>query len=346
MRNKLRVIVLMGGKSPEHDVSLVSGREVVRHLNKDKYEVLPVIISPEGTKWQLKTATEILNLSPDGVGRKDRQELVKREQPLTLASQSIPPELSTKEKTVVFIVMHGPYGEDGTIQGMLELAGLPYTGAKVLASALGMNKIMFRKIIEKEKIPVPQYIVFDKKSKKSQILKKFKFPLVVKPSDQGSSVGVSIVDTSKELTLALGKAFSYSNFLLIEKYLPGIEITCGVLGNENPIALPVIEIRPKKEFFDYEAKYQAELCEEIVPARISKRLTKKVQDLAIKVYQAINCCGFGRVDMIISRGRPYVLEINTIPGLTPNSLFPKEARAAGISYTRLLDRLIELALEK
>lgn len=346
MRNKLRVIVLMGGKSPEHDVSLVSGREVVRHLNKNKYEVLPVIISTDGSQWQIKSVSQILRLSPGGVGRKDRQELVKKETPLTLAGQSIPTELNINEKTVVFIAMHGPYGEDGTIQGMLELAGLPYTGAKVLASALGMNKIMFRKIIEKEKIPVPQYIVFDKKSKKSQILKKFKIPLVVKPSDQGSSVGVSIVKTPQELTLALSKAFSYSNFLLIEKYLPGIEVTCGVLGNENPIALPVIEIRPKKEFFDYEAKYQADLCEEIVPARISKKLTKKVQDLAIKVYQAIDCRGFGRVDMIINRGRPYVLEINTIPGLTPNSLFPKEARAAGISYTRLLDRLIELALEK
>lgn len=343
---KVRVIVLMGGKSPEHGVSLVTGREVVRHLDKRKYEILPVVISRDGERWQLKSPQQILLHSPAGVEKTDHKKRIKDGKALLPGGKRLPLKLTPERPNVVFITMHGPFGEDGTIQGMLELAGLPYTGAGVLASALGMDKIMFRKIMEKEKIPVPDYIVFTKSEKKTRILKKFKFPFVAKPFDQGSSVGVSIVHHKKELGPALKKAFEYSHKLLIDEYLKGIEVSCGVLGNENPIVLPVIEICPKREFFDYEAKYDETKREEIVPARISKKLTKKVQDLAIRVFQAIDCRGFGRVDMIIRRGKPYVLEINTIPGLTPVSLFPKEAAAAGISYSQLLDRIIELALEE
>ena len=336
----------MGGKTPEHEVSLVSGREVVRHLDKKKYKVLPVVISRDGERWQLKSPRQILLHSPAGVEKTDHKKRIKGGKALLPKGQSLPLNLTTPKPDVVFIAMHGPFGEDGTIQGMLELVRIPYTGAGVLASSLGMNKIMFRKIMEKENIPLPKYLVFSQGEKKTKILSNFKFPFVVKPSNQGSSVGVSIVHHKKELEPALKNALSYSKKILVEEYLPGIEVSCGVLGNEKPIALPVIEIIPKKEFFDYEAKYDEGKCEEIVPARISKKLTKQVQDLAIRVFQAIDCRGFGRVDMIISQGRPYVLEINTIPGLTPVSLFPKEAAAAGISYPKLLDCLIELALEK
>lgn len=342
----VRVAVLMGGKSPEHEVSLVTGREVVRHLNKRKYKVLPVVISRDGERWQLTSTQQILLHSPARVEKTDHRKRIKGGEALVPGGRQLPLELTGEKPNVVFIAMHGPYGEDGTIQGMLELAGIPYTGAGVLASALGMNKIMFRKVMEKENIPTPNYIIFTKDEKKANILKKFKFPFVVKPSDQGSSVGVSIVHNKKELKPALEKAFTYSNKLLIEEYIEGTEVSCGVLGNENPVALPVIEICPKKEFFDYEAKYDETKCEEIVPARISKRLTKQVQDLAIRVFQAIDCRGFGRVDILIRKDKPYVLEINTIPGLTPVSLFPKEAAAAGISYSKLLDRIIELALEQ
>lgn len=309
---KFQVIVLMGGKTPEHEISLITGQEVAKNLDKRKYTVFPFVIPRQGIDWQKKffSALEI---------------------PLP---------------TVVFIAMHGPFGEDGTIQGMMELIGLPYTGAGVLASALGMDKIMFRKVMKQKGILVPPYLVFNSHDSQEKILRKSKFPLVVKPSNQGSSVGVSIVHQKSELKKALKKAFDFSDNLLIEKYLLGTEVSCGVLGNRKPVALPVIEICPKNEFFDYEAKYQADKCEEIVPARISKKLTHQVQDLAVRVFQAIDCRGFGRVDMIIRQGKPYVLEINTIPGLTPNSLFPKEAASAGISYSQLLDRLIELALEK
>ena len=342
---KLRVVVLMGGKSPEHEVSLVSGREVVRHLDKKKYEVLPVVISRDGERWQLKTVQQILFHSPAEVVKTDHKKKIKGGKALLPGGKDLPVSFE-KRPDVVFIAIHGSFGEDGTIQGMLKLAGIPYTGAGVLASSLGMDKIMFRKIMEQEKIPIPKYIVFKRKDRKEEIFKNFKFSFVVKPADQGSSVGVSIVHKKSELKKALESAFVYSQRILIEEYLPGIEVSCGVLGNEDPIALPVIEILPKKEFFDYEAKYDETKCEEIVPARISKKQTRKVQDLAISVFKAIDCRGFGRVDMIISKGKPCVLEINTIPGLTPVSLFPKEAKAAGINYPKLLERIIELALSR
>lgn len=306
---KKKVIVLMGGKTPEYEVSLSTGREVVKNLDKKKYQVLPIIIPKRGAGWEKFIS-----------------------------------QIKTKKPDVVFIAMHGPFGEDGTVQGLLELTGIPYTGAGVLASAIGMDKPMFRKVMAQAKILSPQYLVLEKKDSPSFVWQKFKLPVVVKPTNQGSSVGVSIVRKKNKLTSALKKAFAYGPRVMIEEFIEGTEVSCGVLDNESPKALPVIEIVPKKEFFDYEAKYQADKCEEIVPARILPELTKKVQKLAVKVFQAIDCRGFGRIDMIIKQGKPYVLEINTIPGLTPNSLLPKEAKAAGISYPQLLDRLIKLAL--
>lgn len=311
MKRKTRVIVLMGGKSPEHEVSLISGREVVGHLNPKKYEVFPVVISKDGQKWQLKNIEEFLMMKAD----------------------------------VVFIAMHGQFGEDGTIQGLLELTGVPYTGAGVLASALGMDKPIFRNLIKNNDIKTPDFLVLNN-NRIDEIWKRFSLPVVVKPASLGSSVGVSIVHSKSELKEAVDNAFKFDKRIMVEEFISGIEISCGVLGNENPVALPVIEIIPKTEFFDYEAKYVSGKCEEVVPARISDQLTKKVQEIAVKVFKAIGCRGFGRVDMIINNGEPYVLEINTIPGLTPNSLLPKEAAQAKISYPDLLDLLIKLALEK
>lgn len=336
--NKRRVIVLMGGKTPEHEVSLASGREVVKNLDKRKYEVLPVVISKDGQKWELKSPEQILLYSPGWSTKESKRELVAGGELLKLESVS-------QKADVVFIAIHGPYGEDGTVQGMLELAGIPYIGAGVLASALGMDKPMFRKIMERERILVPKYMVLGEKDRPVDVWKNFKLPVVVKPSSQGSSVGVTLVRKKSDLQKALDLAFQYGPDVIVEEYLKGIEVTCGVLGNKKPFALPLVEIVPKKEFFDYEAKYFNGKCEEIVPARISAKLTEKVQKISVKVYKAINCRGFGRVDLIIRQGKPYVLEINTIPGLTPNSLLPKEAAAAGISYPKLLDKLIELALE-
>ena len=295
----------MGGRSAEHEVSLASGKEVVKNLNPKKYDILPVVIKKDGKRWH--------------IGKVD----------------------------IVFIALHGPYGEDGTIQGMLELAGLPYTGSKVLASALGMSKIMSRKIWQNEKIRVNPFSVFKKGDKISKIFRKFSYPFVVKPSDQGSSVGVSIVHRKSELEKALDLAFSYSKEIIVEKYIKGMEVQCGILGNEKPIALPLVEIVPKHEFFDYACKYTPGLSEEIVPARVDRATAQQIQKIAVASYKALGCRGFARVDMFLADdGKIYVSEINTIPGLTANSLLPKEAKVAGISFPRLLDNIINYALEK
>jgi D-alanine-D-alanine ligase len=335
---KIRVAVLMGGKSAEHEVSLSSGREVIKNLDPKKYETIPLVISRDGKRWQLANKELLL---------KEKKHELKFARELVPLEIGLPQNLQQKKIDVVFIAMHGPFGEDGTIQGMLELTGLPYTGSKVLASALGMNKIMSKKIWKNEKIPVIPYFVLDKNDKIDSVLKKVSFPFIVKPSDQGSSVGVSIIHKKGELEKALNLAFSYSDKVIIEKYIKGKEITCGILGNNKPISLPLIEIVPKHEFFDYACKYTPDLCEEIVPARIDKKITRKIQKIALAAYKALGCQGFGRVDMFLGdNGKIYVSEINTIPGLTANSLLPKEAKAAGISFPRLLDKIISYALKK
>ncbi|OGD84632.1 hypothetical protein A2165_02340 [Candidatus Curtissbacteria bacterium RBG_13_40_7] len=244
---------------------------------------------------------------------------------------------------LVFIAMHGPYGEDGTIQGFLELIGVSYTGSGVLASALGMDKISSRKFFTQVGLKTPKHRVVFKGEKMDYILDKFQFPVFVKPDNQGSSIGASLVKNENDIQKALKIAWKYSNRAIVEEFIDGIEVTGSIIGNENPKALPLIEIVPKTPFFDFQAKYNEKLCDEIVPARISKFLTKKAQAAALKAFQALGCKGIGRVDMIIRGNDVYVLEINTIPGLTPVSLVPKAAQAAGISYPQLLDKIIESA---
>lgn len=340
---KIRVAVLMGGKSAEHEVSLASGMEVVKNLDPQKYGVLPVVIDKSGQKWQIgQSVKPRLNQRPATIKKK-----AKSSSKLVLLQKSLPKSIDDQQVDVVFIAMHGPFGEDGTIQGMLELAGLSYTGSGVLASALGMNKIASRKIWLNDGVPVVPFAVIRKGENSAVSLSKFSYPFVVKPSNQGSSVGVSIVRKREELKKALELAFSYSYEVLLEKYIKDKEVTCGVIGNEKPLALPLVEIVPKHEFFDYACKYTAGLCQEIVPARVSKKTTKKIQEIAVKAYKSIGCQGFGRVDMFLDAdGKIYVSEINTIPGLTANSLLPKEARAAGISFPQLLEKIINYALKK
>jgi D-alanine-D-alanine ligase len=343
MQKKIKVAVLMGGKSEEHVVSLLSGRNVVASLNEKKYEVLPIVISKDGKRWQLTTRSLFLSLtnslSPSGTANiilSKKTELNGRE------------ALNKKGVDIVFIALHGSCGEDGTVQGMLELAGISYSGSGVLASALGMDKTAFRKIMRVEGLPIPKYISVKRGENFKNIRKSLgRPPYFVKPFDQGSSVGASIVKKDKDLGKALKLAHQYSDTALVDEYIRGKEVTCAVLGNAKPIALPVVEIVPKNEFFDYESKYTESGAEEIVPARINKRVTKKVQDLAVQVYKSLGCRGFGRVDFIIKDNAvPIILEVNTIPGLTPVSLLPKAARAAGISYSNLLTRILNYAVEK
>ena len=303
MKKKTKIVVLMGGKSSEHDISVISGNEVVKNLDKKKYLAIPVVISKEG-----KGFDRINKNKPD----------------------------------IVFIALHGKFGEDGTVQGMLELLGIPYTGSGVLASSIGMDKLMFRKLMHAEGITSPDYFVVNKNEK---VRKLFKPPYFVKPFDGGSSVGVSIVKKGKELENALKLVFRYSETAIVEEFVEGLEVTCGVLGNDNPVALPVTEIHPiKGDFFDYKSKYKENGSEEITPARISKKMTEEVRGLAVKIHKLVGARGFSRVDFILQKGKtPIVLEINTIPGMTPMSLLPKAAAAAGITYPQLLDRIIGFA---
>ena len=340
---KIRVAVLMGGKSPEHEISLISGQEVVRNLDKSKFTILPVVISRDGTRWRLTDPKSALSLPDPLKARFSKKEIV----PASYKEISSVNNLASGVD-VAFIAMHGPYGEDGTIQGLLELAGIKYTGSKVLASALGMDKIKFRELLKGKSLPIPKYVAVRKGEKIGNPKELGKPPYFVKPYNQGSSVGASIVKKKSELTKALRLSYRYSDTALVDEYLKGMEVTVSLIGNEKPLALPVIEIRPLKgEFFDYESKYTESGAEEIVPARLSKGLTKKIQDLAVDVYKAIGARGFARVDFILKGTKyPYVLEINTIPGLTPMSLLPKAAKAAGINYAKLLEKIINYASSK
>lgn len=340
MAKKLRIAVMMGGNSPEHDISLISGREVVRNLDAIKYEILPITISRDGKVWEIGDREKFLLDSPTpelkkaGAPAKDINPIV-----AAVANRLVKDQIID----VVFIAMHGAGGEDGKVQAFLELNNIRYTGSGVLASALAMSKKYSRKLFAQAGLTVPGGLVVDKNFKEENIWKELSPPVFVKPSTAGSSVGITKVKDKKSLKGALAKAMKYSDEVLVDEFIQGTEVTCAILGNEKPIALPVIEIVTKNEFFDYEAKYSEQLTDEIVPARISPQLTKKVQAVSLKAYKALGCRGFGRVDMIIKKNKIYVLEVNTIPGLTPVSLFPKAAKAAGIEYSNLLDKVIDLS---
>lgn len=337
MRNKkINVAILVGGPSAEHDVSLKTGAVVLNALNKNKYNAIPVTVTKEG-KWLLP--------SDDG------KELT------TLEAGSAIDKLKLKRNAdVVFIAMHGTYGEDGTVQGFLELAGIPYTGSGVLASALAMDKLKSSHLFEFHGLKVPDGLGFSAKEWKSdknkiisEINEKIFLPCVVKPSNCGSSVGITVVKKISDLENAIRLALSYDNTILVQKYVSGAEVTCAVLDEDSdrePIALPPTQIIPRwSEFFDYRAKYIVGGAEEITPARLPAEVIKKIQDTALQAHKIIGCSGMSRTDMIVSDGDIFILEINTIPGMTETSLYPQAAAAVGISFPKLLDKIILSALD-
>ncbi len=338
MPKKLKVAVLMGGKSAEHEISLLSGHEVVKNLNPQKYQVLPIIISRDAKTWQIGQSNQNLLDSPTS-----NQNDARKRKDNNLSKLDYVSLVEDHKIDVVFIAMHGSFGEDGTIQAFLELIDMPYTGSGVLTSALGMDKIYSRKLFTQAGLKTPNFVTVEKGKSSSHVFKNLKSPVFVKPSNQGSSIGVAKVSKKNNLKKALNYAHRYSKVALIEKFIDGIEVTCAIIGNENPKALPLIEIVPKRDFFDYKAKYDERLTDEIVPARISKGTAKKAQGAALTAYKTLGCRGFGRVDMIIKGNDVYVLELNTIPGLTSVSLVPKAAKAAGISYPELLEKIISFA---
>ena len=317
-----RVGVLMGGPSSERDISIRSGRAVCQALKNSRINAVPVELIKASTMNGYK-------------------ELVMK-------------KIRSSHIDIAFITLHGEFGEDGTIQKILEEMDIPYTGSGIDASRLGMDKISSRKVFKLNNIPIPRYKVIvqgealdssvsaNSTTSAKAYFKKLGSPLVIKPSNGGSSIGLSIVDSERYFTKALSKAFRYSHNVIIEQYIRGREITVGILEDR---ALPIVEIIPKRRFFDFEAKYEKGITEYIVPAEIDKTRYEACQSTALLAHRALGARFFSRVDMILSQdGHPVVLELNTIPGLTEASLLPKAAEATGIDFNQLVFKILESAL--
>ena len=307
--NKIRLALIAGGTSGEREVSLKGAAGVEQALNKDKYEVV-----------RYDPATDLARLAADA-----------------------------KQLDAAFILLHGIHGEDGTVQGMLELLGIPYQGAGVLGSALAMDKNLAKTMYRLHGLPIAAWEMASKEhiANPAPLLAKLSLPVVVKPIRQGSSLGMSVVREAEQLSPALSTAFEHDNQVMVEEFIQGREITVGVLGNEELTPLPLVEIIPdaKYDFFDYEAKYQAGATREICPAEVDDSIRDKAQQYGLTAHRALQLRGYSRTDMIIRDDEIFLLETNTIPGMTPTSLLPQAAAQAGLDFPALLDRLIALAME-
>lgn len=304
-----RVAVLMGGRSAEREVSLHTGEQVASALTSRGHSV----------------------------------EMIDTAAPSFIAA------LQTGAFDVAFICLHGQFGEDGTVQGLLELLDIPYVGSGVLASALAMDKVMSKHFFTLAEIPTPEYVVLHAGEPwdPEGIVRAVGPKSVVKPANEGSAIGVSIVHDPSELPMAIEAAFAYDTQVLVERFIAGVEVTVGVLGNADLVALPTLEIVPEHEFYDYESKYVPGMSRHIIPARVNEHVAEECQRLSVEAHRVLGCRGMSRADTIVGEdGTVYLLEVNTIPGMTATSLLPDAARAAGIEFPDLCDRLIGLALER
>jgi D-alanine-D-alanine ligase len=359
-KRKLRIALLFGGRSTEHEVSLASAIGILKHINKKKYDVLPVKISKRG-KWTLLVNPEAL----------DSVETLTRAQGIPLLVddprakgfiriQSSSDDAKTaqilKEPVdVVFPILHGTFGEDGAVQGLLAMSGLPCVGGGVMASGLGMDKIMMKQIFFQNDFLSADFMWFLRRDweNSSEVIRKgvsgeIGFPCFIKPANTGSSVGVYKAQSESEFSKLVDRAVQYDRKILVEKAIDARELECAVLGNDDPRASVVGEIIPCNEFYDYEAKYLDHGSRVIVPADISKKISEEVRQMAVAGFKSIDCAGMGRVDFFLERetDRIFINEINTIPGFTPISMYPKLWEASGLSYSGLIDRLIDLAIER
>ena len=356
MTDKIRVGVVFGGRSAEHEVSLASATSVMNALDRNKYEVIPIGISHEG-RWL--SSGEALRLLKERVDIRDQPEHIlvpdPRKQGL-VPLQNSGTAVTSHAVDVVFPVIHGPYGEDGTIQGLFELADIPYVGAGVLGSAVGMDKVVQKQLLRQADIPVAPdlwfpYYEFVRHQKKilASIEKKLRYPCFVKPPNMGSSVGISKAHTREELIAAIQLAGEFDRKILVERGIPNArEIECSVLGNEEPMASVPGEIIPSNEFYDYDAKYVDGKSTAEIPAKLPKAVVKRIQDYSLRAFKALDCAGMARVDFLVQRkgGKITLNEVNTIPGFTSISMYPKLWQASGLSYPALLDKLITLAMER
>src|SRR5580658_766828 len=385
---KLRVGILFGGRSGEHEVSLLSAASVLNAIDKDKYEVVPIGITKDGRWLTADDAENLLQgklvLEPRHLRAGDPETT----QPAAVLARGesvvVPPEPVHRQSglvpfqtdavltrrasdraidvDVIFPVLHGTFGEDGTIQGLLELADMPYVGAGVLGSAAGMDKDIMKALFRAAGLPIVKHVTLlrseweaNPKIIQKLIESKLKYPMFVKPANLGSSVGISKAHDPKELGPAIEEAAKFDRKIVIEQGVGGKkkarEIECSVLGNDDPVASVPGEIVPGKEFYDYTAKYLDEGSELIIPAKLTKAETKRVQELAVQAFRAVDCSGLARVDFLMEPGsgksrKIYLNEINTMPGFTAISMYPKLWAASGLDYPDLIDRLIQLALER
>ncbi|MGB9835180.1 MAG: D-alanine--D-alanine ligase family protein [Candidatus Saccharicenans sp.] len=342
MKNRLRVALLFGGRSAEHEISIISARAIYKNLDRQRYDIKSIYINKNGF-WKI--------VSDPGLPVREL-----KKPPffpfLPWKEAGARPELKAD---LYFPVLHGPYGEDGTIQGLLEMAGVPYVGAGVLASAAGMDKVIFKNILSSANLPVVPYLVLlesdwlkNRKAVEKEILDRFEFPVFVKPANLGSSVGISKVKNRKSLRPAIELAFRYDRKILVEKGINAREIECSILGNDEPEASLPGEVIPYREFYDYADKYLEGKTRFKIPAELPDEKTEEIRRLAIASFKAIDASGLARVDFFLEKetGRVYINEINTMPGFTEISMYPRLWQASGLSFPALLDRLIELALER
>ena len=352
---KLTVALLFGGKSGEHEVSLRSAASILKALDREKYNVIPIGITKEG---QWRSDPKFLEADFPNILSQGRTVLLPPD-PLDNSLLQVLAETKAignqAQIDVVFPALHGTYGEDGTIQGLLDMANLPYVGAGVLGSSVGMDKDVMKRLLQHAGLPIVDFLVFldhqwqtQKQSVGSTIERKLSYPCFVKPANLGSSVGISKVKNASELDEAMDLAAQYDRKIVIEKGLEVREIECSVLGNDDPRASLPGEIVPSHEFYDYEAKYLDESSRLLIPAPLDESQTKTFQELAIKTFLVTECSGLARVDFFLEKGtnRIYVNEINTLPGFTSISMYPKLWQATGLGYSELIDTLIQLAIER
>jgi len=340
----MKIMVLMGGTSAERDVSLSSGEAIVQGLREAGHQVLAI-----DTVKGYKLPEYQKKFLPQGIKSEPPDVKTLQFQGKKLALKTIE-SFDLSDVELVFLALHGGQGEDGTIQALLELSAIPYTGSGVLASALAMDKAMAKKLFEREGILTPQWFLLESSDSTDlsvvidKIKSSFSFPVVVKPNDQGSTVGLTVVKEEKSLPKAMEEAKVYSENILFERYVPGRELTVGILGD---LALPVIEIVPEHGIYDYECKYTKGKSRYICPAELSEAKTRKIQELGYKAFKALGCEGYARVDFRYGTDdRFYCLEVNTLPGMTATSLVPKAAKVMGIEFPELVDRIAKLAVKK
>ena len=365
MSRRLRIGIFAGGRSAEHEVSISSAESVLREIDRERFEPYLVYIDREG-RWHLPAGpAPLLGEQPLagllGVATTAEQSRLLRDHvnlpvPVDDAGSALAPRAALRSLAgaidVAFLALHGPFGEDGTLQGFLELAGIPYTGAGVLASALAMDKVIFKDLMRGHGIPVVDYVWFRRSAwlgQPGEVLRQVAARIgersVVKPARLGSSVGMTLVHGPEELPDALDEAFRYDSKVLIERYVAGArEMECGVLGNEDPVAFEPGEVRSHHEWYDYEAKYVAGLADVDARAEVEPELAERLKGLALAAYRAVDGAGYARVDFLVPPGEVFLSEMNTLPGFTETSMFPKQAELAGLSFANLIARLIDLGL--